>query len=141
MYSRNLARELETRDKPNPQLKFKQICVLGFSIFAFIYIYIIAHTSCTLAYNTSQHCIHTSHRLAGSSKPHVSKVGNCKFILVFGSQIGSFCFEHLICLQKCCFFVCFMEEHFQFNILRSVSNKSSCKVLWKLLGCCWSCDV
>lgn len=35
--------------------------------------------------------------------------------------------------------VCFKKEYFQFNILRSVNNKVD--VLWKLLGCCWSCDV
>lgn len=48
--------------------KFKYI-YLNFDVFAlYIYMNIFAHTSCTLAYNTSRHCTHTSHRWVASSK-------------------------------------------------------------------------
>lgn len=54
----------QTSDEPNCNQKFKYDYIyLNFDVFAlYIYLYVFAHTSCTLAYNTSRHCTHTSHR-------------------------------------------------------------------------------
>lgn len=55
-----------TSDEPNSNKNSS----LNFDVFAlYISIYIFAHTSCTLAYNTSRHCTHTSHRWVARSKP------------------------------------------------------------------------
>lgn len=69
--NQSLARDIsQTSDKPNCNKKFKYKYIFEFWCICIIYIhkYIFAHTSCTLAYNTSRHCTHTSHRWVARSK-------------------------------------------------------------------------